>query len=52
MELLVECPEQYAKEGKELLTSIMSQAAEEILQMPISCDAECTREWYGEKLEI
>lgn len=51
-ELIVECPLRNAKECKELLAKTMSQAAEEILEMPISCDVTCSYAWYGEEIEI
>lgn len=51
-ELIVECKEEFAKEGRELLASIMSQAAEKILDMPIKCDVTVTKKWYGDKLEL
>ena len=31
---------------------LMSQAAKDKLEVPISCDVEITREWYGEPLQI
>ena len=51
-EVIAECPEENAKECSELLASVMSHAAEEILEMPIKCDVEITRCWYGESVEI
>lgn len=51
-ELICECPEIYAKEGAELLAHTMSQRAEQILQMPIKCDVEITRQWYGDVVNI
>lgn len=51
-ELIVECKKEYAKEGKELLASIMSEAAEKILDMPIKCDVSVTERWYGDELDI
>lgn len=50
-EVIAECPEENMKEVKHLLSSTMSHAAEEILQMPIKCDVDVTREWYGEVIE-
>lgn len=49
-EVIAECPEENAKECSKLLAETMSHAAEEILRMPIRCDVECSREWYGESL--
>ena len=51
-EVLIECPEENAKECAELLSRIMSNAAEEILQMPIKCDTEITRCWYGDEIKL
>ena len=51
-ELIAECPEENAKECSELLAKIMSDAAEDILKMPIKCDVEVTKCWYGESIEI
>lgn len=50
-EVIAECPETNLKEVRKLLATIMSHAAEEILQMPIKCDVDVTREWYGEVLD-
>lgn len=51
-ELIGECPEENIKECSELLAEVMSKAAEELIGMPFSCDAEITRAWYGERVEI
>jgi len=51
-EVIAECPEENAKECKELLAQTMSKAAEKILEMPIKCDVEVTKAWYGEKVEV
>ena len=51
-EVIAECPEENVKECSRLLAETMSKAAEKILEMPIKCDVEITREWYGDKLEI
>lgn len=50
-EIIAECPEENMDECSELLAKTMSQAAEEILEMPIKCDVECTRVWYGESID-
>ena len=49
-ELIAECPEENVKECSKLLAETMSHAAEEILKMPIRCDVECSKQWYGESL--
>lgn len=51
-ELIAECPEENVKECSKLLADIMSQSAEEILEMPVKCDVALSRAWYGEKVEI
>jgi DNA polymerase I-like protein with 3'-5' exonuclease and polymerase domains len=51
-EIIAECPEENIKECAELLASTMSKAAEQILEMPIKCDVEITRQWYGESVKI
>lgn len=51
-EVITECPEENIKECSELLASIMSKAAEKILEMPIRCDVEVTKEWYGEVVAV
>ena len=50
-EVIAECPIENVKECSELLSSIMSKAAEKILEMPIGCDVEITRNWYGEAID-
>ena len=49
-EVIAECPEENAQECSELLASVMSNAAEQILEMPIKCDVEITKCWYGDPL--
>jgi DNA polymerase I len=51
-EIIAECPEKNAKECAELLTATMSHAAEQILKMPIKCDVEITKCWYGEQVDV
>ena len=51
-EVIAECPEENVKECSKLLAETMSKAAEKILEMPIKCDVEITKEWYGEQLEV
>ena len=51
-EIIAECPEENAKECADLLAKVMSDAAQEILHMPFSCDVECSRVWYGESIEL
>lgn len=51
-ELIGECPEENAKECKELFAKLMSEAAKSKVQVPIKCDVEVTRAWYGEEVKI
>ena len=51
-EILAECPKENAKECSELLSQIMCQSAEEILDMPMKCDVEVTEVWYGKEYEF
>jgi DNA polymerase-1 len=51
-EVIAECPEENVKECSKLLAETMSKAAEKILEMPIKCDVEITKEWYGERVDI
>lgn len=51
-EVIAECPEENAKECSRLLAQTMSEAAEEILEMPIKCDVEVSKAWYGESIEV
>lgn len=51
-EVIAECPKENIKECSELLASTMSKAAEKILEMPIKCDVEITKEWYGDTVVI
>ena len=49
-EIIAECKEENAKRCAELLAKVMSEAAEDILHMPFSCDVEISRAWYGESI--
>jgi len=49
-EVIAECPEENTKECAERLAYVMSKAAEEILEMPFSCDVEITKSWYGKEV--
>ena len=51
-EVIAECPQENVKECAKLLAETMSKAAEKILEMPIGCDVEVTRQWYGESVKI
>lgn len=49
-ELIGECPEENVKECSERFAMLMSKAAESGLTIPIKCDVEITKAWYGESL--
>ena len=51
-ELIAECPEENAKECVERFSQLMSEAPGEKFSIPIKCDVEVTRCWYGEPIEI
>lgn len=51
-ELIGECPEENMKECSERFAYLMSIAASDKLTIPISCDVEITRQWYGDKIEF
>ena len=51
-ELIAECPEENVKECADRFADLMSQAAESRLTIPIKCDVEITKEWYGERVNI
>ena len=50
-EIIAECPRENMQECADLLAKTMSQAAEEILEMPIKCDVEKSYVWYGEPID-
>lgn len=47
-ELIAECPEEYVEECSKRFAELMSKAAESKLTIPIKCDVEITKCWYGE----
>ena len=49
-ELIAECPIENVKEASERFAQLMSEAATSKLTIPISCDVEITKCWYGEKI--
>ena len=51
-ELIGECPIENAKECKELFAQLMSEAAGDKLTIPIKCDVEVTKCWYGERVDV
>lgn len=51
-ELIAECPIENVKECSERFAYLMSIAANDRLTIPISCDVEISKSWYGEKVSI
>ena len=51
-ELIAECPFENAKECRDRFAQLMSEAAESRLSIPIKCDVEVTKNWYGNKVEL
>ena len=51
-ELIAQCPLKNAKECSERFAMLMSNAAKDKLEVPISCDVEITKQWYGESVEL
>ena len=51
-ELIAECPVENAKECSQRFAELMSKAAESRLTIPIKCDVEITKAWYGERVEV
>lgn len=49
-ELIAECPEENAEECRDRFAKLMSEAAEDKLTIPIKCDVEVTKRWYGESV--
>jgi len=51
-ELIAECPEENVAECSERFAMLMSKAAKSGLDIPIKCDVEITKAWYGDSIEI
>ena len=51
-EVIAECPEEYAKECAERLSQLMIGAAASKISVPMKCDAEITRVWYGDTIDL
>lgn len=49
-ELIAECPEENVKECSKRFAELMSRAAMSRLTIPIKCDVELTRAWYGDPI--
>lgn len=50
-ELIAECPEENVKECSERFAQLMSEAAKSALSIPIRCDVEITKAWYGDSID-
>lgn len=51
-ELIAECPEEHAKECRDRFAMLMSKAAGDRLTIPIKCDIEVTKCWYGDTIKL
>ena len=51
-ELIAECPIENALECKTRFANLMSEAAKDRLEVPISCDVSCSYAWYGDELHF
>jgi DNA polymerase I-like protein with 3'-5' exonuclease and polymerase domains len=51
-EIIVECPEEHAKECSEIVSNLMIESAKDKISVPMKCDAEITRSWYGEEVKL
>jgi len=51
-EIIVECPEQHAKECSAYLVQLMVDAAAERIVVPMKCVPEIMYSWYGETVEV
>ena len=49
-ELIAECPEENVTECSERFAMLMAKAAESGLTIPIKCDVEITKAWYGDTI--
>jgi DNA polymerase-1 len=51
-ELIAQCPIENVKECSERFAELMSIAAKDKLEVPISCDVSCSYQWYGDEIQI
>lgn len=51
-EIIGECPIETAKEVGEILSSIMKQSAKPVVMVPMKCDVEITKNWYGPEVQL
>lgn len=51
-ELIAQCPIENVKECSKRFADLMSVAAKDKLEVPISCDVSISKEWYGKELSL
>lgn len=51
-EVIAECPLANAKQCAQRLSELMILSAKEKISVPMKCDAEITKEWYGESINV
>ena len=51
-EVIGECPRENAKQCADRLCEVMVNAALDIVDIPMKCDAEITECWYGPEVEL
>lgn len=51
-ELIAECPIENSVECKQRFAQLMSDAAKDRLEVPISCDVACSYQWYGDEINV
>lgn len=51
-EVIAECPIKYAKQCAERLSQLMIESAKEKISVPMKCDAEASKEWYGKVIDF
>lgn len=51
-EVIAECPIENAKKCAERLSELMIESAKEKISVPMKCDAEITKQWYGKTIDL
>lgn len=51
-EVIGECPIENAKEAGEIVSNIMKESAKPEVQIPMKCDVEITKNWYGPEIKV
>lgn len=52
MEVIGECPIENAKKVADRLSMIMIDSAKDKISVPMKCDSEITKCWYGDSVEV